>query len=323
MAASSWPVLCEFSGRMYSPSQAVARYCLRAVYRKCPTLVYSKELDYPARYRSQTWKECQARLLSCKHKKPQISTGNFERVGSVDLGKRCCSSWEIWQRRALQGLMESVCNVMFLCSLLLGFGSWTLSGTRLVEQSAAERQYVASQPLIFSSSDSGLGSTCWFAVLLVVFLLAGWRQCRTACDAALGLFLLPLGFSLCSLLLFMPLLWLAAVLVAVIRFCSNWFISMAPPERPKPTPKVWPSKREKRLHRRALKQLRQLTRRAKHHAAEKRAAIGSAACWIADCLTVCAVIVRVMIPLLAAILVLGLVYIFLHIIVTTVNLGSS
>ena len=161
MAASSWPVLCEFSGRMYSPSQAVARHCLRAVYRKCPTLVYSKELDYPARYRSQTWKECQARLLSCKHKKPQISTGNFERVGSVDMGKRCCSSWEIWQRRAL------------------------------------------------------------------------------------------------------------------------------------------------------------------HHAAEKRAAIGSAACWIADCLTVCAVIVRVMIPLLAAILVLGLVDILLHIIVTTVNLGSS
>ena len=325
MAASSLPVLCEFSGHMYSPSKAIAQDCLRAVYRNCPTLVYSKELDYITRYRSQTWKECQARLLSCKHKKPQISTGHFERVGTVDMGKRCCSSWEIWQRRALKGLMESVCNVMFLCSLLLGFGSLTLSGTRHVEESAADRRYFASQPQNFSSSNPGLESTCWFSLLLVVFLLAGWRwrQCRTACDAALVLFVLPLGFSFCSLLLFMPLVWLAAFLVAVIRLCSNWFISIAPPERPKPTPKVWPSKEEKRLHRRTLKQLRKLLRRAKQHEAKKRAAIGSAACWIADCLSVCAVIVRVMIPILAAIVALGLVDILLHIIATTVNLGSS
>jgi hypothetical protein len=40
-------------------------------------------------------------------------------------------------------------------------------------------------------------------------------------------------------------------------------------------------------------------------------------------LLVCAVIVRVMIPLLAAILFLGLVDILLHIIVSTVKLGSS
>ena len=62
---------------------------------------------------------------------------------------------------------------------------------------------------------------------------------------------------------------------------------------------------------------------AKHYSDEKRAAIGSVTCWLADCLLVCAVIVRVMIPLLAAILFLGLVDILLHILVSTVKLGSS
>jgi hypothetical protein len=239
------------------------------------------------------------------------------------MGQRCCSSWDIWQRWALKGLMESVCNVMSLCCWLLGFGSWTLSGTWLVEESAADRRYLASQPQNFSSGNPGLESTCWLSLLLVVFLLAGWRQCRTACDAALVLCVIPLSFSFCSLLLFMPLVWLAAVLVAVIRFCSNWFISIAPPERPKPTPKVWPSKEEKRLHRRMQKQLRKLIRRAKQHVSQKRAAIGTAACWILDSLSVSAVIVRVMIPFLAAIVGLGLVDILLHIIATTVILGSS
>jgi hypothetical protein len=219
-------------------------------------------------------------------------------------------------KRAWQGLMESVCNVMLLCCLLLGFGSWTLAGTWLVEMSAAGSKFAA-------SSHPDLESTCWLWLLLVVFLLAGWRQCRTACDAALVLFVFPLGFSFCSLLLFMPMVWLAAVLVAVIRFFTNWFISIAPPERPKPTPKVWPSKEDKRLHRRMQKQFRKLIRRVKQLESQKRAAIGSAACWIADSLLVCAVIVRVIICLLAAIVALGLLDILLHIIATTVNLGSS
>jgi hypothetical protein len=219
--------------------------------------------------------------------------------------------------------MESVCNVMSLCCWLLGFGAWSLSGTCLVEESAADRRYLASQPQNFSSGHPGLESTCWLSLLLVVFLLSGWRQCRTACDATLVLFVIPLSFSFCSLLLFMPLVWLAALLVAVIRFCSNWSISIAPPERPKPTPKVWPSKEEKRLHRRMQKQLRKLIRCAKQHVSKKRAAIGTAACWILDSLSVSAVIVRVMIPCLAAIVALGLVDILLHIIATTVILGSS
>ena len=311
--------LSEFSGCMCSSSQAVARHSLRAVYSKCPTLVYSKELDYPARSRSHTWKDCQARLLSCKHKKPQTSTGHLECVGTVDPGKRYWFQWDIRHRRALQGLMQTVCYVMCLSSLLFGFCSGLLPGTRLVEQSPENRQYVAGH----YSSESGLGSLFWFAALLVAFSLAAWRQCRSACDAALVFFLFPLAFSFCSLFLFMPLLGLAAVLAAEIRFCANWSISVASPERPKPTPKSWPSKKDKRLHRRAFKQLRQLTHRAKHYSDEKRAAIGSATCWMADCLLVCAVIVRVMIPLLAAILFLGLVDILLHIIVSTVKLGSS
>jgi hypothetical protein len=168
-------------------------------------------------------------------------------------------------------------------------------------------------------------------VHVFLFSLPAWR---------LVFFLVPLVFSFCSVpaglgwrlsllrihvlfFLFMPLLGLAAVPAAEIRFCANWSISVASPERPKLTPKSGPSKKDKRLHRRAFKQLRQLTHRAKHYSDEKRAAIGSATCWMADCLLVCAVIVRVMIPLLAAILFLGLVDILLHILVSTVKLGSS
>ena len=151
-------------------------------------------------------------------------------------------------------------------------------------------------------------------VHVFLFSLPAWR---------LVFFLVPLAFSFCSVFLFMPLLGLAADLAAEIRFCANWSISVASPERPKLTSKSGPSKKDKRLHRRAFKQLRQLTHRAKHYSDEKRAAIGSATCWMADCLLVCAVIVRVMIPLLAAILFLGLVDILLHILVSTVKLGSS
>ena len=316
-AASTLPVLCEFSGHLYSSSQAVAPECLTAVYGNCRTLVYYKELDYPTRYRSQTWQDCQARPPSCKHK-----SEHFERAGTVHMGKRCCSSWGIRQRWALKGLMESLGNVAFLCLCLLGFGFWTLSGTWLEEGGAADRRDWGSQRQNFSSSISGLGSTCWLSLLLVVCLLAGWRQCPTACDAALVLFALPLGFSFCSLLLFMPLVWLAAVLVAVIRFCSNQVVKPALGDT-FCTPKVRPSKEEKRLHRRTQKHLRKLIRRAKQHESEKRAAIGSAACWIAVSLSVCAAIVRVMTTLLAAIVALGLVDIRLHIIATTENLGSS
>ncbi len=71
------------------------------------------------------------------------------------------------------------------------------------------------------------------------------------------------------------------------------------------------------------KQLRKLIRCAKQDVSKKRAAIGTAACWILDSVVVSAVIVRVMMPFVAAIVALGLVDILLHIIATAVILGSS
>ena len=216
--------------------------------------------------------------------------------------------------------MASVCKLMSLCCWLLGFGARSLAGTCLV---AADRRFLASQPQNLSSGSPGHESTCWLWLLLVVCLFSGWRQCRSACDATLVLFVIPLSFSFCSLLLFMPLVRLAALLVADIRFCWNWCISIAPPDRPRPTPKVWPSKEEKRLHRRMQKQLRKLIRCAKQDVSKKRAAIGAAACWILDSVVVSAVIVSAMMPFVEAIMALGLVDILLHIIATAVILGSS
>ena len=151
-------------------------------------------------------------------------------------------------------------------------------------------------------------------------MLTGKRHGLSVGHAALVLFAFPLGISFCSLLLFLPLAGLMAALVAAIRLCLNLVETPALGE-PFCASKVKPSKADKRLHRRMQKHIRKHIRRAKKHAWEQRAAISSAAFWMKDILTVCAVVVRMVMPLLAAIVALGLVDILLHVIATTVNLG--